>query len=298
MAAVNRPKTSNGYGEKIQITVITVDKVKGRVEGATRDGAMIFVAVWETSTVFRWPEVGEKWTVRKDMGVWRLDQIVQTELAEIESEATPKTLEELPEGDTRIIGNTIHMNDASVERLTTSAIETITVNNVRDWGVVTTLPVTARIGDRCTLKVEAKIYWDLVYTGEETYPWAKVGGSPLRVVDVNIRVCTSTVFLTTGAPTINLPVAMECLITFGCASVNVEINELNSPQVGLFVNGIESETAEFVGSTQFAGSPLMVDSIQAASKGQTVALKYRNTVTTKETQFRKLQFKIDPIRLG
>lgn len=114
MAAVKKTRNQNGYGEKMQVKIITVDKEKRRVEASTRDGAMIYIAIWETSTVFRWPEVGETWTVRKDTGVWKLDQLVQNELAEVESEAVPKTLEELPEGDTRILGQIVHMNAISL----------------------------------------------------------------------------------------------------------------------------------------------------------------------------------------
>src|SRR5690242_867234 len=104
MAAIKRTGRPNGYGEKQSVKIVTVDKDRRRVECAMRDGAMIWAAVWETDTVFRWPEVGETWTVRMDTGVWRLDKIVQSVLAEEESKSVPASLAELGEGDTRILG--------------------------------------------------------------------------------------------------------------------------------------------------------------------------------------------------
>lgn len=117
---INKTKRENGYGEKLQVKVVTVDKEKRRVECATRDGAMIFAAVWETGTVFRWPEVGETWTVRKDTGIWRMDAIVQSNITELESEHVPTTLAELPEGATRIVGQEIHMANINSEDIVSS----------------------------------------------------------------------------------------------------------------------------------------------------------------------------------
>lgn len=135
MAAVKKTTKQNGYGEKQTVRVITVDKERRRVECSMRDGAMIWAAVWETDTVFRWPEVGEIWTVRQDTGVWRLDKIVQSPLAEEESSATPKALENLPEGDTRIIGNTVHVQtliQSDPESLASSYFLTGDFDSVQD----------------------------------------------------------------------------------------------------------------------------------------------------------------------
>lgn len=115
MAASKRQqKGINGYGEKQQVRVITVDKERSRVECATRDGAMVYAAIWETPVAFRWPKAGEIWTIRKDSGIWRLDQEVRSELSELESEATSKTLNDLPEGHTRVTGETVHVNNLEV----------------------------------------------------------------------------------------------------------------------------------------------------------------------------------------
>lgn len=134
MAAIKKIGKRNGYGEKVSVKIITVDKDKRRVECAMRDGAMIYAAIWETGTVFRWPEVGETWTVRQDTGIWRLDKQVQNELGENESNATPKTLAQLPEGDTRIIGSTVHVNGMSSQALTVANHQMVWIEAVPTKG--------------------------------------------------------------------------------------------------------------------------------------------------------------------
>lgn len=41
-------------------------------------------------------------------------------------------------------------------------------------------------GARCIYKPTTGVFWDLVYTGEEVYPWAKVGGPPLRTSSLKL----------------------------------------------------------------------------------------------------------------
>jgi hypothetical protein len=48
-----------------------------------------------------------------------------------------------------------------------------------DWGIVSALPVGAALGDTCLFKAATGVYWQLQYTGEAIYPWAKIGGPPL-----------------------------------------------------------------------------------------------------------------------
>lgn len=54
----------------------------------------------------------------------------------------------------------------------------------KDFGIVEALPTTEAVkNDKCTFKAATGIYWDLIYydtTGEETYPWAVIGGGAMR----------------------------------------------------------------------------------------------------------------------
>lgn len=63
---------------------------------------------------------------------------------------------------------------------------------IRQLGIVTSLPSSGTRGDRCIFDTgTAGVYWELLYTGEETYPWAKIGGPPLKVVSTNVRALES-----------------------------------------------------------------------------------------------------------
>lgn len=285
MAAAKR---TGNYEEKIQVSVVTVDKEKSRVECATRDGAMIWAAVWETGTVFRWPQVGEKWTVRKDQNIWRLDGIVQTELAEVESSATPKTLEELPEGDTRIIGETVHMNEVSANGI------------FYDYGVVATLPTGASLNDICTYKAALGVYWHLVYTGEETYPWAKIGGPPLVFLAPGNPATTSATYVETNAPTGSAPLTGEYEVDFGAATVGTGGGTPGTTgRIAAFKGSAEISSIILGSGTGSASSSINFPVVPAALvKAETVHLKYRIETGTASTTFFGMYIRLDPKRVG
>jgi hypothetical protein len=111
MAAADRPIRPVGYGDKQTVRVLTVDPERRRVECATRDGAAIYAAIWESPIAFRWPKTGEIWTVRKDTNIWRMDSLVRTTVEE--GEAEDVTLDELNEGETRILGDKVFVNELS-----------------------------------------------------------------------------------------------------------------------------------------------------------------------------------------
>lgn len=276
------------YEEKIQVTVVTVDREKSRVECATRDGAMIWAAVWETGTVFRWPEVGEKWTVRKDVNIWRLVGIVQTELAEVESEAVPKTLEELPEGDTRIIGETVHVNSVS-------ASGTVEAEGLfYDYGVVSTLPTEASFNDICTYKAGTGVYWRLIYTGETTYPWAKIGGPPLRATALG-----GTVSPTPGFSTAELasPLAVEANFLYGDPIVHQSSNLLTEIQLILRLNEVNEDTIGIVSTTTFMGGAAAGNFKGTLTKGQTARM-YWSSNNSGTWAVGPAYLTLDPIRVG
>lgn len=112
-AATRESANATGYGEKLAVRIMGLDKAKSRIECATGDGAMVYAAVWEMPIAFRWPKVGEIWTIRKDSAIWRLDAMVQSPSSGL-TEAEPIPLEKLPEGDTRILGGTIHLKSLSL----------------------------------------------------------------------------------------------------------------------------------------------------------------------------------------
>lgn len=109
MAAAKRDIKPTGYTDKQVVRIMTVDKERNRVECAMRDGAMVYAAIWESPVIFRWPKTGEIWTIRKDTGIWRLGNQVEGSSTINESSATP--ISDLNEGETRILGDTVHVNN-------------------------------------------------------------------------------------------------------------------------------------------------------------------------------------------
>jgi len=167
-----------------------------------------------------------------------------------------------------------------------------------DFGIVEALPTqNLAPGCTCTFKAATGIYWKLVYTGETTYPWAKIGGPPLRFVDPEGRSCESTTNLSTGVPSMTAPLAMEALFTFGASYIQNSSGELNEALLVLLINGVESEFARWTSSSTFALTAEMVDSVQAIAKGQVATLRYRGT-SAKKLVFNRNQFKVDPLRVG
>lgn len=444
MAPVKKQRNQNGYGEKVQVKIITVDKERRRVECAMRDGAMVWAAVWETGTVFRWPEVGETWTIRKDTGVWRLDQIVQTELNEAESEATPKTLEELGEGDTRIMGETVHVNTLNVSKLEgiqefvpsarvyASSVQTIpnvtltaaifegvrhdnaemhksatptrlyapiagvyeivfnfswfyaangerfadiivnattqiasqrfnpnaggaaemfvattsflnagdyvecrvyqtigaplnlwpnnlqspaelsmtylgnnlpkilprpdTTSPGHDWGQVLTLPKEANYGDYCTFKAGTGIFWRLMYSGEETYPWAKIGGPPLTAQSGFVVQTESEVPQTAGAPTIVMP-ALTCITSATYGSTRAICGTGSFTQIGIYNNGVLQTEPSYAGTSIQTNPSSLLTNLPFAP-GATAQVRYCRLGGSGLAQYIGLFLSIDPVRVG
>lgn len=95
-------------GRKIPCRITTVDKGRRRCEARLRDGATVLIAVYTVGVQFRWPKVGEIWMIRKDSGLWRLDEPVDLALQGRTGSDTGNehiSLDDLPEGATRITGN-------------------------------------------------------------------------------------------------------------------------------------------------------------------------------------------------
>jgi hypothetical protein len=212
-------------------------------------------------------------------------------------------------------GSTIYVEEGTKNKRRT--FQVITAGNItpgttaheyqqlgfRDFGVVAALPTTeAVLSDKCTYKVETGVYWDLIYTGEATYPWAKIGGPPMRVTDtaVSFRETKETTAQTTGAPSITAPLAMEARARYGAR--HVSLREAGAPaDVGraeLYVNAVFKEGALAAGVDAFEGNTLDKgsDSFTVAA-AQAVQTRYRSE-SGKMFQFYYLFVELDPIRVG
>jgi len=67
-----------GLDARVMAKILTVDPSQRKIEAALKDGGLIHVAVFDSPSVFVWPQQGEFWTVRKDSGIWKLDKRVDS----------------------------------------------------------------------------------------------------------------------------------------------------------------------------------------------------------------------------
>lgn len=78
-----------------------------------------------------------------------------------------------------------------------------------DYGIVESLPTgTIAEGSLCTFKAAAGVYWRLIYTGEATYPWAKIGGPPIHAFKAPLVLGAEKAYATPAEPVeLTLPLA-------------------------------------------------------------------------------------------
>lgn len=189
----------------------------------------------------------------------------------------------------------------------TIGLEVISTSNMaagnRWYGLVEALPGSPSKGDRCAYIADKTngIVWELVYYGEGTYPWWKIGGPALRKADAGgERETKEEAFQTTGAPSITAPLAMEFRARFGCRNA-FKLTASAGPisaLVKLYIDGIGNDQAQQNQTTQYDGSGM-----EPSSEPRTVAsgkaIQTRYAVSGSGTwRFDNLFIEVDPIRVG
>lgn len=143
------------------------------------------------------------------------------------------------------------------------------------------------------------VIWHLLYDGEGTYPWKKMGGPPLRAGPNNVENATNTVTSGTGAPGITVPLKMEFGGTFGAKWLQTRATTQPTMLLRLAVNGvIQLETAA-IGSNQFETFPTLatINPTQTLEKGQLAQMGYAVS-SANPASFIGMTLEIDPIRVG
>lgn len=166
-----------------------------------------------------------------------------------------------------------------------------------DFGIVEALPTqNLAPGVTCTFKVATGVYWKLVYTGEATYPWAKVGGPALVKAEAASKSTSSEAVQTTGAPSVTAPLALEANFQFGA-------NRLLTPGSGfglvtLLLNGAGSGVQALGGGVGIQ-MPLMGEFPGGVlAKGQLAVAGYSKIAGTGAAEFLGLYVNVDPLRVG
>lgn len=165
----------------------------------------------------------------------------------------------------------------------------------KDYGIVTALPTGTIIkGSFCTFKAATGIYWRLVYSEEATYPWAKIGGPPLRefIEASQSTASTSYVDLTTVGPSITTPTAGEWRATINNMQWGSTTNEVYAAPS---FNGTAPGNL-YVRANSSVPQNLTTTFIGTAPKATTIKTVYKVASGTGNYALRTLE--IDPIRVG
>lgn len=180
------------------------------------------------------------------------------------------------------------------------------VKSATDFGIVEALPGgTVAKGSLCTCKAATGVYWHLVYTGEETYPWAKIGGPPIfaEYTAAENVTTTSTTPQTTNAPSVTTPaLKMEADVEWG-AHATFASAASTQPRMKLFVGASEvTPTANNWASGSEAASAAV-----GAIRGQrrltlasavAVEARYYNGGGAGTVNFYTPFVRVDPLRVG
>ena len=175
--------------------------------------------------------------------------------------------------------------------------------NPKNFGRVESLPSNPLADDECYFIADKTngIIWHLVYDGEGTYPWKKIGGPPLRDSDNSAPSTTSTTYVSlTGPLTLTAPLS-------GHYDIRIEGQ--------LYSSATASETASLsyaVGATS-ASDNWRITSFNGPAGGQTTSpsLATEHTVAKGDSitekaktaagnacYFSNRRLWIDPIRVG
>jgi len=119
--------------------------------------------------------------------------------------------------------------------------------------------------DRYVLRSGA-LGWDVIYTGDETYPWLCLGGYPFASVAGGGAVVEPGGF---SLASITVPFSMEARITWGCESAHqTPTNLLTEIQLRLLQNGVLQDVTSVVSPSIFVGGPLYGELIRTIKAGE------------------------------
>lgn len=173
-----------------------------------------------------------------------------------------------------------------------------------DYGIVEALPGgTIAKGSRATFKAATGIYWELRYTAEATYPWAKIGGPPLQTqytAAANLTTESETP-QTTNAPSITMPaVKMEATFDWG-ANLAYAVVAGGQARLSLYVAGSSTGNDAYSSEGFATGgtiAALRAVSTRTVAASVAVQVRYWRFAASGAVQFFAPYLAVDPVRLG
>lgn len=262
--------------------------VEGTIDGVTMEvGDRFFYFVSGTNDgvyeVLSVGSAGSKWKVERVPGMNSGPELLRA--------AFIVKLGEIYKGQTYVNSN------ATAITLGTT-VPTFSVLDSRDWGLVTVLPASPVVGDRCTYEANTGkgIFWQLIYDGVGEKPWKKIGGPPLLSKTTTENNTASTTYVTlANSPEITTPgVKMD-------ANVRIGGRVINTGAAGfvfwtLFTSGgAEVAAAAFESNSGAPHGGSIFNSVALAAS-TIYTLRYKTSAGTTFAAHRFIE--IDPIRVG
>jgi hypothetical protein len=153
------------------------------------------------------------------------------------------------------------------------------------------------------------VYWDLVYTGEETYPWAKIGGPALLQQSNVERTTASEAYVSPTEPLkITLPlkgdydIRIEASVGSGATQANQAVGRISYTMGATAAN---NEWAAVMIFDEAGTSPIRVSANVSCMMRQTgraaselIEEKIRSESNAITMAFIRRRLIVDPVRVG
>jgi len=162
--------------------------------------------------------------------------------------------------------------------------------------MVSALPSTSVVGTDIYFKVAAGTIWHLLYTGEETLPWTKIGGAALLDKTAVEKSTASTSYVTLeNSPTITTPaVKIEANVRIGARLIVT--GGPSFAYATMFTSGgaeVAATASEWNSGSPHGGT---VFEAVALTASMTYTLRYKTSAGTSFWNHRYIE--IDPTRVG
>lgn len=254
---------------KQAIEITYVNPATLEVEGRLPDGGKVSVEV-NGDVVFRWPIVGERWTIQRDpqfQTSWNLTTRIQDRTIRTQNDAPAIAYDELfglddmLPGNVRIDGATIYDSQGRRLYLADEILPVLDRITALEIPIVTVLPTTGNYAGRevylrTTAMATAYLRWRMIHNGTN---WEKVSGGEFLAGPLgDVTTASPTPVALTGGP--SLSVTQTGIYTL---TLNVALLSNASPS-GYAIASI------FADSTDTGVSVVFV--FQGTSAGQQITL--------------------------
>jgi len=173
----------------------------------------------------------------------------------------------------------------------------------KDFGLVEALPASSEplVGDICTFMADKAngVYWQLVYDGQGSYPWKKVGGAPLfsEVIAQQNTSSSSYTNLETVGPSVTLPLKGDYDIEIGYFGKNVadSLTSYMSYSIGGSA-AVDADAAAAAAKDE--ASTTVAHPRRKTDLGASTVLTAKYRTGGKEAAFLSRWMRVDPVRVG